>query len=1074
MKKLTETILVLAALAGLASAPAATTLVLPPISPLYINNSPVTTLDTPPQIDALGFLNRSVFDVLTSLPFQAQNVLAWTNNALMSGSPGYRFENATDGRRIVGKGRRARIVRNSQLIQLPSSEFVNEGRISATTFLSVSATNIHNPGRLDGGETAHISLNAKYGTADLTRGGIRTGAATGVATPCNSFFVSSNFFPDPAILDVYWGAGRNNGLGTNVSGTIGAAQDLRLLAGNFSVPFAYSPLHQVLMPSGGRTFTNTVQLSAFSGCATGYDAFVHTNYDTATSMVYNIVFVPTNSILAFSNLDVAVRFAPNFGPAGQSYAPVVEFRSVDFDIVDQRFATNYVTFIDASGSLTNIILARPSAGASAVARSTRRPWSYTWIKGRYCGFDSTGIFSFGIEDANSSYNPGVFYDQNFQTNAVNTLYAADSVNVGLSASQPATSLITANTLGLNPSYTDPTNFNGSISIFASNLNLAGTRLRSEQFIGIQADNVVSNTLAQVDAPYLDFNLVTTNAELLISNIAPVVVNRLFGNISAWSSVWNANVTNTSAAGSQLHNVRFHVLFLENCLQSQQPVVMNRFSARAPSLVIHDPLSINAGLSIEAAALTIGTNGGLNLPAGSSLAFTNTRHLLNFTNNGFINAPASAYLGDFQSGHVSTNALPAKKKKKKKKVVEPTNNLPPLDHFVNRGTIASSSIFLRATNAETSGRQFFPATLAANGGVVMATADTLVFSDANVTATSDIELHANDLSLRNTLFSAGTATSNTYIRGALVLNATNSLGDTGEISTNDWFVTSGLRIVRRPAQVGDFLGSRLYSFAGDLIASTIVWAGEDRGVSNAGYQNNLALGRLVLDGTMGNLFRFRSATTNNALYVDYLELKGDAANYNSDFGMDPDFTIYFADSNIDPAKLDQSNGGRLRWVRSYTGLQSSTNIAYPNGTTYVFNAGLARDRDEDSDGDGFLNGDDCTPFIPAGEEGNPALWYGRLCPGVVIPPPPIAQAGGVSASDLGLAIQRSNGGEVVLSWNTPANALSTVEYSDTLGAGGWPTLTNFINGSASARVTVKDAAGASLRVYRVRVDAGKQQ
>ena len=44
--------------------------------------------------------------------------------------------------------------------------------------------------------------------------------------------------------------------------------------------------------------------------------------------------------------------------------------------------------------------------------------------------------------------------------------------------------------------------------------------------------------------------------------------------------------------------------------------------------------------------------------------------------------------------------------------------------------------------------------------------------------------------------------------------------------------------------------------------------------------------------------------------------------------------------------------------------------------------------------------------------------------------------------------------------------------DAVTGGAWQTLTNFINGPVDARVTVKDAAGGPLRVYRVRVDAGK--
>ncbi|HMJ92447.1 MAG TPA: fibronectin type III domain-containing protein, partial [Candidatus Acidoferrum sp.] len=309
-----------------------------------------------------------------------------------------------------------------------------------------------------------------------------------------------------------------------------------------------------------------------------------------------------------------------------------------------------------------------------------------------------------------------------------------------------------------------------------------------------------------------------------------------------------------------------------------------------------------------------------------------------------------------------------------------------------------------------------------------------------------------------------------------------LGETP--TTNDWFVTAGMRVPTEPAVMGDLMGSRIYSAAGAIVSSTLVWPGEDRGVSPDGYFQNLALGRLVLDGVGGNLFRFSSATASNAIYVDYLELLNDATNYNFALGVDPDFTIYFANSSPPPEKLDNlvNNNARLRWVSTFAGPQSSTNITYPgNNTTYRFNIELVKSIEIDSDGDGIVNVFDCTPIIPPGEEGNPGLWFGTQCPGegalAALPVPPESLrvvAAAPTPSDLGLTISlSSDDGEVTLNWNAPAGAASTVEYSATLGGSAWQTLTNLINGPVNTRVTVKDAAGEPLRVYRVRVDAVNQ-
>src|SRR4026209_2705276 len=93
------------------------------VSPIYINNSPITVFNRPPQIDARIFVNRSTFEVSTALPFQGQNVQFWTNNAVMNGTPGFRFEQDGSGRIVIRRGRAVRIKAPSRKLQLPSSVF---------------------------------------------------------------------------------------------------------------------------------------------------------------------------------------------------------------------------------------------------------------------------------------------------------------------------------------------------------------------------------------------------------------------------------------------------------------------------------------------------------------------------------------------------------------------------------------------------------------------------------------------------------------------------------------------------------------------------------------------------------------------------------------------------------------------------------------------------------------------------------------------------------------------------------------------------------------------------------------
>ena len=78
------------------------------------------------------------------------------------------------------------------------------------------------------------------------------------------------------------------------------------------------------------------------------------------------------------------------------------------------------------------------------------------------------------------------------------------------------------------------------------------------------------------------------------------------------------------------------------------------------------------------------------------------------------------------------------------------------------------------------------------------------------------------------------------------------------------------------------------------------------------------GKLTFDGGDRSLFRFSGPGTNNALYVDYIEMLNGATNFNSLFTNAPNLTIYFANANVPVSKLDGAAAGRFRWVQSFTG------------------------------------------------------------------------------------------------------------------------------------------------------------
>ncbi len=999
-------------LGGLATAQSATI-------PLYINSTPLSSPPTPaPIIDARVWVNRALFDItsLTSIPFEAYNNVLFTNSAAvtipMVFDPGVRFQRNAGGQRLwmdtwVNRGTIVTDHNNSFF----SGFFISDSRAS---ILQVAATNIIAKGPLFSGSHGLIRLEGK--NIDVSRNALRTGSSLAGSQFGGGFLLgSSNYVNDVGVTDLYWGGGQGDALAADRRRAMNVTSNSS--GPSFLLPEPVSTSHDIIEPStlSGRFFTNTTVVpNSFFSAGTnfffnpnviGYAAIANQSVLSATSRVVQVIYYPTND--SDPEFTTEARFYRGFGNAATA---AVGFHASEFDIATQTTVTNSVYLVDALATTTNFFFARN------LTYNTRRPNTFEvsrFVPTEYA-FGGTG---------NVAFSSDLIYTTNSTLNSVTNRYAAYAAQVDLLSSSPSGSV----------PY-NVTNAPGRIEIIGDQVNLDQTRIRAESSVIIKANNLISNNLAEIDAPLINFDARSVQPVLVISNLAPQFVRRFGGTVRAWSAVWENFEPSGTGTNATTNSVTFHVLIVESQLRSQVPVTVNEFAARATNVVIADTLNISSSFAVEGSSFHL--LGGLTLPLGAGLGASNLVNVRNFTNDGIINLTGSSIFG--------------------------TDRVLSYSNYVNRGTNFASSHEIRTRHFENSG------SLLANGGTFLLDSVTaslvgsplivsnsvfsfpdfdfvnfVIFTNtftntltlqtaSSISGVSDVEIRSRDLVASNSYINAGT----------LILTVTNRLADSGLTATNFWNTTAGFHVTRLPAS-SDLFGTYLRSTTPKFAAVEHSWAGEDRGLDSAGFSNNLALGKLTFDGGERSLLRFSGVGSSNALYVDYIELLNSATNFNSLFAINPNLTIYFANANVPVTKLDGAAGGRFRWVSSFTGPLSSTNITYPSGSNYTFNVALVRNKDLDSDGDGIVNSDDETPVYVA------------------------------ESAVLSVSLAGSQDLRALLSWNALAYSSNYLEFKTTASETNWQLLTNFHMGPYTWPVTIDDPinrTGAS-RVYRLRVDPG---
>lgn len=903
-----------------------------------------------PQVDAVSFFNSGEFVTVkgvldgedgfnkTSIPYSTHDTLYYTNlyPGVMLGQPGYLFADLTSS----GTNEANTFYNTGTIVAVDTQTAPEFPTINGGTFfytgtglplpsqVLIEATNIYNGpnGSISVGNDGLLEMHGKNVTnndsvliaGDLT--GNDTNDITAVdqsafVTIKNGTVIGQLFTAPPDLFDLWWGV-------TNVTANPGLLSLGAVANGN-------TPLVGVRARAGvGTGFASP----SFAGFAT----YVYAYTVAQTNIYYNIVAVNTN--FSSPNISATVRFAAPDGyfllgdqvtqnptindPNGLE--AIVQFSETNTDVITGLPSTSSIYFLDggayfsnSAALLTNTFY--PSGGYSrpnyfAVSRATPSEFSTALpANANYTSAQLSAIF------AGTGTN-GVYI---LPTTAGEPYTgAAYGVQVG---SDPevldGVFPIIEDVLGSSPDIPDPTQIGGRIDLEGAELDLTQSRLRAEGLVTLAATNLAGGKTAAVDWGTSSAYLGATNGVLVVSNVFPQSYTRLRGLVYGVSANWYLSETNLTVTNS----LNFHLLVVDQALQgSFSPTVRTLALTGNRSVDVEDPLTVIAQSLFQTTNLTINSTVHLTQSASS---FTGTNvpilKILTVNTNGFLDVDNLLDLG----------LNPAQNQ------ITPQGRQYSISGIGNFGQIAASAPEFQSAVFENDGDIFTE-----NGGSMTIEAQTLdmglvLTNQANsMLVNGNLILSAVNINATNSTIVTGY--NNSSSGGSLTLQTTtdgqitdfvSSEPATQSVINNFWQVTDGFNLPVKPA-TGDLFGTQITTIATNNTIAEHVWAGRGDYTNIVdGFANNVVIGRLVLSRQSASAsFHFSGAGTSNGLYVEYLELDPNSlsfSNYQQGLTIDPNLTIYFADANVNPEKLEAVYPNRLVWVTNFWG---------PNSTVLVTN------------------------------------------------------------------------------------------------------------------------------------------
>ncbi len=713
--------------------------------------------------------------------------------------------------------------------------------------------------------------------------------------------------------------------------------------------------------------------------------------DATSNVVVNVAFINNGNLGAFT-----------ITPYAYGSDMYVEWAWTKADPITGASTPAYLYLQDILTSVSNVVMVTNGYGPPRVAF---RP---TFIPTNYYFYSSTAPYAFGTAMSPGS-TTGLFPSTNMTRE-----FSAYEIQFS-----PTMSLVE------DYAHRSYTNMPGRVQLIAdgpgSSLNLERARIYGVNSLVVKATNHFAGAAgAKIVAPFGDLDLGTTNGSLSVSNLLAPVVPRLEGYVSLWSTAF----TNVD---SRNYTNAYHVLFVDSQLMPTVPARMQNVTLRGSNVFVSDVLNILSNLTLRAQAVTITSNapgveprtGQLNLLSAQVFGPSSSPGLLNLTNYGGIFSYNLMYF---------------------------TNQSRPYRAFVNHGSVTNGGSKIAADYFENRGIFY------ASGSLIDLVSPNAVLRDGAFAAPpGDITLRCGDLTISNHTLLSGRAL-NLSVTGTLDDGTLNR--DVFTVTNkNIWYASAGFNLPVKPAQ-SSLQGTTIHSTAPFDSEVTTRWAASDLGNSTAGFDNNAALGRLVLDASTNSNFRFTGTGTANALYVDRIELVNQATNIdnNGNFTalvVDANMKIYYGEAVVRgltnqfsvAERMNGRNGGRLQWVSSRAGFFSSTNVLYPNGTINRLNSALVSSCNLDSNNNGLANCVDPAPVWVASQDDLRAVLSGT---------PPA----------------------VVLTWRSPGSAVNSVYAAADIASPAWELVTQFVSPSVIGTALTNryvPAVGTDSRFYRVRVD-----